>query len=117
MFQEWSKVCDADGDLDFNGIVALTVREMFESGDGLVRRRRRRLEDGLPVPLQLQVVESDLLDGTKEGVLSGGGKAIQGIEFDAIGRKRAYWMFGSHPGNSFSIRNRPSFRSRFRQLI
>jgi len=101
LFQEWSKVCDADGDLDFNGIVALTVREMFESGDGIVRRRRRRLEDGLPVPLQLQVVESDLLDSTKEGVLSGGGKAIQGIEFDAIGRKRAYWMFGSHPGNSF----------------
>jgi lambda family phage portal protein len=101
LFLEWSKHCDADGDLDFNGIVALAVREMFESGDGIVRRRRRRLEDGLPVPLQLQVLESDLIDTTKEGVLSGGGKTIQGIEFDAIGRKRAYWMFGSHPGNSF----------------
>lgn len=101
LFLEWSKHCDADGDLDFNGIVALAVREMFESGDGIVRRRRRRLEDGLPVPLQLQVLESDLIDTTKEGVLSGGGKVIQGIEFDAIGRKRAYWMFGSHPGNSF----------------
>ncbi|MCX2696384.1 phage portal protein [Ochrobactrum chromiisoli] len=101
LFQEWSKVCDADGDLDFNGMVALTVREMFESGNGIIRRRRRRLEDGLPVPLQLQVLESDLIDTTKEGVLSGGGKTIQGIEFDAIGRKRAYWMFGSHPGNSF----------------
>ncbi|MDM7852666.1 phage portal protein [Pseudochrobactrum kiredjianiae] len=101
LFLEWSKHCDADGDLDFNGIVALAVREMFESGDGIVRRRRRRLEDGLPVPLQLQVLESDLIDTTKEGVLSGGGKTIQGIEFDALGRKRAYWMFGSHPGNSF----------------
>ncbi|MFS2326555.1 phage portal protein [Brucella sp. H1_1004] len=101
LFLEWGKHCDADGDLDFNGIVALAVREMFESGDGIVRRRRRRIEDGLPVPLQLQVLESDLIDTTKEGVLSGGGKTIQGIEFDAIGRKRAYWMFGSHPGNSF----------------
>lgn len=101
LFLEWSKHCDADGDLDFNGIVALAMREMFESGDGIVRRRRRRLEDGLPVPLQLQVLESDLIDTTKEGVLSGGGKTIQGIEFDALGRKRAYWMFGSHPGNSF----------------
>lgn len=101
LFLEWSKHCDADGDLDFNGIVALAVREMFESGDGIVRRRRRRMEDGLPVPLQLQVLESDLIDSTKEGVLSGGGKTIQGIEFDALGRKRAYWMFGSHPGNSF----------------
>lgn len=101
LFDEWSKVCDADGDLDFHGQISLAVRGMFESGDGLVRRRRRRLEDGLPVPLQLQNIETDLIDSTKEGILSGSGKVIQGIEFDAIGRKRAYWMFGSHPGNSF----------------
>ena len=101
LFAEWSKVCDADGDLDFNGVVNLTAREMFESGNGLVRRRRSSLADGLPVPLQLQVLEPDLIDTSKEGVLSDGGRIIQGIEFDAIGRKRAYWMFGSHPGNSF----------------
>lgn len=101
LFAEWSKVCDADGQLDFYGIQALAMRGMFESGDGLVRRRRRRAEDGLPVPLQLQVLETDLIDSTKEGTLSGGGIVIQGIEFDAIRRRRAYWMFGSHPGNSF----------------
>lgn len=101
LFNEWAKVCDADGDLNFYGIQALVTREMFESGNGLIRRRRRLLEDGLPVPLQLQVLEDDLIDSTKEGMLSGGGKVIQGIEFDALGRKRAYWMFGSHPGNSF----------------
>jgi len=101
LFAEWIKVCDADGQLDFYGILALAARGMFESGDGLVRRRRRRAEDGLPVPLQLQVLETDLIDSTKEGTLSGGGVVIQGIEFDAIRRRRAYWMFGSHPGNSF----------------
>jgi lambda family phage portal protein len=101
LFAEWIKHCDADGMLDFYGIQALAVRGMFESGDGLVRRRRRRAEDGLPVPLQLQVLETDLIDSTKEGTLSGGGIVIQGIEFDAIRRRRAYWMFGSHPGNSF----------------
>jgi lambda family phage portal protein len=101
LFAEWIKVCDADGQLDFYGIQALAARGMFESGDGLVRRRRRRAEDGLPVPLQLQVLETDLIDSTKEGTLSGGGIVIQGIEFDAIRRRRAYWMFGSHPGNSF----------------
>lgn len=101
LFNEWSKVCDADGDLDFNGQIALAARGMFESGNGMIRRRTRRLEDGLPVPLQLQNIEIDLLDTAKEGLLSGGSKMIQGIEFDAIGRKRAYWMFGAHPGNSF----------------
>ncbi len=101
LFSEWCRVCDADGQLDVYGIQALAMRGMFESGDGLVRRRRRRAEDGLPVPLQLQVLETDLIDSTKEGTLSGGGIVIQGIEFDAIRRRRAYWMFGSHPGNSF----------------
>ncbi|MDC7260552.1 phage portal protein [Shinella sp. HY16] len=101
LFASWSKMCDADGNLDFYGIQSLVGREMFESGDGLVRRRRRRLSDGLPVPLQLQVLETDLIDSTKEGVLAGGGVAIQGIEFDALRRRRAYWMFGAHPGNSF----------------
>lgn len=101
LFDEWSSRCDADGLLDFYGIQSLAMRGMFESGDGLVRRRRRRAEDGLPVPLQLQVLETDLIDSGKEGTLSGGGVIIQGIEFDAIRRRRAYWMFGSHPGNAF----------------
>ncbi len=112
LFAEWIKVCDADGNLDFYGILSLAARGMFEAGDGLVRRRRRRAEDGLPVPLQLQVIETDLIDSTKEGVQSGGGIIIQGVEFDAIRRRRAYWMFGSHPGNSFfdpllSLQSRP----------
>lgn len=100
LFKRWAARCDADGNLDFYGMQSLVAREMFESGDGLVRRRRRRVEDGLPVPLQLQVVETDLLDPTKDGALPGGGQAIQGIEFDGIGRRRAYWMYGAHPGQS-----------------
>jgi lambda family phage portal protein len=101
LFEEWSRKCDADGTLDFYGIQSLAVRGMLESGDGLVRRRRRRLSDDLPVPLQLQVLEPDLIDSTKDGVQGGGSVVIQGIEFDAIGRRAAYWMYGAHPGNTF----------------
>jgi lambda family phage portal protein len=101
LYAAWSKRCDADGMLDIYGIQSLAVRGMFESGDGLVRRRRRRPEDGLPVPLQLQVLETDLIDSSKDGIRSGGGVIIQGVEFDAIRKRRAYWMFGAHPGNSF----------------
>lgn len=100
LFDRHSKKCDADGQLDFYGIQALTFREMVEGGDGIVRRRRRRIEDKLPVPVQYQVIETDLIDSAKQGAVSEGRVAIQGIEFDAVGQRTAYWMFADHPGNA-----------------
>ena len=70
---------------------------LAESGECLVRLRERRVEDGLPVPLQLQVLEPDHLDASKTGDLPNGGFVLQGVEFDALGRRRAYWLY---PGAS-----------------
>ena len=53
-----------------------------------MRLRERRVEDGLPVPLQLQVLEADHLDGTRTEELKDGGFVLQGVEFDALGRRR-----------------------------
>lgn len=100
LFDRHARKCDADGQLDFYGIQALTFREMVESGDGIIRRRRRKMEDKLPVPVQYQVVETDLLDATKDGPTIDGRYAVQGVEFDAIGQRTAYWMFANHPGSS-----------------
>jgi len=94
----FSRECDADGQLEFAGLQSLIVRAFFESGEVLVRIRRRRPEDGLVVPLQLQVMEADHLDATRNELLSGGGRIIAGIEFDAIGKRVAYWLFQDHPG-------------------
>jgi lambda family phage portal protein len=101
LFAEWMKQCDADGHLDFHGVVSLTASEMLEAGTGIVRRRRRRAEDGLAVPLQLQVLEIDHLDGTKNGELGNGRRASYGVEYDLIGKTTAYWLFPNHPGNAF----------------
>ncbi len=98
LFDDWSRECDADGQLDFYGLQTLICREMIEAGEVLVRRRPRRARDGLSVPLQLQVLEADFLDGTKAGT-QGKERIIQGIAFDALGRRRAYWLFPEHPGN------------------
>ncbi|RRY08812.1 phage portal protein [Brucella anthropi] len=101
LFDEWSKKADADGGLDFYGLQTLAIRGMIESGDGIIRRRRRTRKDKLPVPLQLQVLETDMIDSAKEGPLSAGNIAVQGIEFDAEGRRTNYWLFQSHPGNTY----------------
>jgi capsid protein len=78
-----------------SGAVARTV---FESGECLVRFRQRRESDGLTVPLQLQVLEPDYLDHTKTQKTETG-YIIQGIEFDLVGRRIFYWLYGQHPGD------------------
>jgi lambda family phage portal protein len=100
LWTEWSAACDADGQLDIFGLQTLAVREMIEAGEVLIRRRPRRLSDGLAVPLQVQIIEADLLDNTRNGDLADGGRLLQGIEFDPLGRRRAYWLHAQHPGDA-----------------
>lgn len=101
IFEKFSKKCDADGQLDFYGLQTLTFREMVESGDGIVRRRRRLSTDGFLVPVQYQVLETDLLDSNRNGPTIDGRTAIQGVEFDLLGKRTAYWMYTTHPGESY----------------
>ena len=100
LWLQFSAACDSEGLTDFGGLQALVVRSLVESGEVIVRFRDRRLEDGLPVPLQLQVLEPDHLDSGKTEDLADGGFIVNGIEFDALGRRRAYWLFPVHPGES-----------------
>tara|TARA_R110000787_G_scaffold143488_5_gene257285 strand:- start:57682 stop:59178 length:1497 start_codon:yes stop_codon:yes gene_type:complete len=101
LWSEWSHHCDADGQLDFYGLQTLICREMVEAGEVLVRRRMRKISDGLDVPVQLQVLEADFLDATKNGETAGKDRLVQGVQFDGIGRRKAYWVHGSHPGDSY----------------
>lgn len=97
LFAKWAAKCDAAGHLDFYGVQALALRGMLESGDGLVRLRRRSNKDGLPVPLQLQVLEADHIDTTKTGKIDGL-DVFEGIGRDSEERPVKYWIYNRHPG-------------------
>lgn len=99
--------CDADGRHDLYGLQKLVMRSVVESGEVLVRRRLRRPEDGFRIPLQLQVLEADFLDTSKDSTsgLTPGSRIIQGVEYDVIGRRVAYWLFPEHPGSSYATRS------------
>lgn len=100
LWKEWAETtaCDSDGRNDFYGLQKLVWRTVVESGEVLVRRRLRRPEDGLPIPLQIQVLDPDYLDTSKTETGTNGRQIIQGVEFDALGRRAAYWLFREHPG-------------------
>lgn len=97
LWGEWAKVADADGRNDIYGLQALAYRAMEQDGEVLIRLRARRPEDGLPVPLQLQVLEIDWLDSAKMGP-NGSNTIMNGVEYDALGKIVAYWIWDQHPG-------------------
>lgn len=91
---------DADGVLDFYGMEALAWRAWKEAGEVFMRVRNRRAEDGLPVPVQFQLIESEQCPADMNQRASNGNEIRCGIEFDRIGRRVAYWMYPRHPGES-----------------
>jgi lambda family phage portal protein len=101
LWKEWAETtaCDSDGRNDFYGLQKLVWRTVVESGEVLVRRRLRRPEDNLPIPLQLQVLDPDYIDTAKTEIGRNGHQIIKGIEFDALGKRAAYWLFTDHPGS------------------
>lgn len=96
----WTDEADADGLTDFYGLQAMVAREMFVAGECFVRLRPRRAEDGLLVPIQLQLLQSEMLPFEKTEAAANGNRIRCGIEFDAIGRRVAYHFRRRHPGDS-----------------
>ena len=96
----WTDEADADGLTDIYGLQAMVAREMFVAGECFVRLRPRRAEDGLLVPLQLQLLQSEMLPFEKTETAPNGNRIRCGIEFDLIGRRVAYHFRRRHPGDS-----------------
>jgi lambda family phage portal protein len=96
----WTDEADADGLTDFYGLQAMVAREMFVAGECFVRLRPRRAEDGLMVPMQLQLLQSEMLPFEKTETAANGNRIRCGIEFDGIGRRVAYHFRRRHPGDS-----------------
>lgn len=101
--------CDADGRHTLAGLQKLVLKTVVRDGECIVRRRVRRLEDGWPIPLQLQVIEPDLIDTSKSQMLPNGGRIIQGVEFGPLGNREAYWLYPEHPGASLSTNASSTF--------
>lgn len=98
--ETWARfvpMADADGQLDAYGLMALAYRTAERDGECLMRIRSRRIEDGLPAPVQFQVLEIDWLD-TLRNEVRGTSVVTEGIQRDALGRVEGYWLFDDHPG-------------------
>lgn len=103
LWDDWVQESDADGLTDFYGQQALIARTVELAGECFVRLRPRSLSEGLAVPLQLQVLAPEFVPHDKFEVARNGNVIRAGIEFSPEGRREAYWMYRSHPGDMSSL--------------
>lgn len=102
LWEAFAGSSDADGVLDFYGQTTLVARGFISAGECFARERPRRADDGLTVPLQIQLLESEMLphlDADAWPGLPNGHRIRQGIELNRIGRRTAYWFYREHPGD------------------
>jgi len=102
LWQDFVRCSDADGVLDAYGMQTLAVRGWLERGEIFARRRWRDPNGPLEVPLQVQLLEADmvpLLNADTWQGLPRGHVIRSGIELDRRGQRIAYWIHKQHPGD------------------
>ena len=98
---------DFDGRHNFYGIQSLALRTVAESGECIIRRRRRNSNGG-KLPIQLQVCEPDFIDTNRNFQAYGTNQEhiIHGVHFDTNGRRIGYWLFDRNPYDYYQARSK-----------
>lgn len=95
VFTDWAKIADADGLTDFWGLQSTIARALVVDGESIVQ-----IMDTYAGP-QLRVIPAELVDESMTRPTEGGGYIVNGVEFDATGRRVAYHVFPAKPTDLF----------------
>jgi lambda family phage portal protein len=90
--------CHTAGRMSFAALQAMLIGAMAESGEVFVRMVRQPFGRSR-VPFALEILEADLLDEKKHGLLPGGDEWRMGIRVDSWGRPVEYAFLSRHPGD------------------
>jgi lambda family phage portal protein len=104
-WRDWTDEADADWLTDFYGLQALVAAEMFEAGECFIRIRPRLPQDGLLVPMQLQLLPAEMLALEHNSILPNGNHIESGIELDQIGRRVSYHFWRQMPNTDLPYYN------------
>lgn len=109
LWREWTDEADFDGVTDFYGLQALVARAMFESGECFIRFMPADPDSGLAVPLQVQLLESEMLEYGRTNIAENGNWIVNGVEVDTFGRRVAYHFWSTYPGEVLYQREAPRY--------
>ncbi|RNF35395.1 phage portal protein [Paracoccus methylarcula] len=99
---------DAIGEYDLFEMQQICMSAVFSDGEVLLRRRWRNgpFGAGLTLPYQVELVEVDCLDVTRQSW--GDNLVIEGVEYGPTGAIEAYHIYNEHPG---AVRSRKALAS------
>jgi lambda family phage portal protein len=99
-WEDWSKAkyCHTGGKLSRADLERLCVKSLVESGEILIRLVKQSF-DGSPVPLALELIESDQLCDDLGYMKYGDNEVRMGVEVDEWQRPVAYHFYPYHPGD------------------
>lgn len=127
LYSEWfndPKKFDAAGKLDGPAFQRMVIGECVEAGACFVIESMRPDAQRDEVPLCYQIIERDQVDRTKNwqfrtNEFGQTTRAIDGVEIDELGREVAFWLYVSHPGDSWgtSMQSRRLTADRCRHVM
>lgn len=99
LWASFAETCDPEGMVDIYGKMAMAIGEVVEGGSCLIRYTPADPALGMKVPLYCEVLDAEMLDHGRTEIRPDGNVVVQGVEFDSAGRRVAYWLFKTHPGD------------------
>lgn len=98
---DWAETseCDWEGRSDFYGLQALARYLVARDGECLARLRY--VASSATLPLRVQILSCDHLDGAVDKSLPDGGAIVGGVEFDSEGRRVAYHLLKGGVGLNY----------------
>lgn len=99
LWAKWAEtsVCDYTGLMNFYGLQHMAMNSIPESGEVLIRRVWTPGKNILN--FQLQILEADHLDNSRDYSNADGSRVVDGIQFSVTGHREGYWIFPQHPGD------------------
>lgn len=121
LWADWVAQADVTDRESFDALQVLAVRAMIESGEVVARYIDRELDEKLPVPMQLQILEADFIDQARDGIYSGYAetklygvrKTRLGVGLGEFDRWMGLWLWPEHPGEVTAMVNVSNYNSEF----
>jgi lambda family phage portal protein len=100
LWKDWIRKPEVTHELDYYSAQRLAARSWFRDGELFIQHLRgnvRGLDHGTQVPYSIELIEGDYVPSQLEEPNRG---IIQGVQKNAWGRPRSYYVYLNHPDNN-----------------